>query len=327
MTELSLDRATAAITGVGGFIGLALAKRLIARGVTVRGLDHSPAAVARARSVGVHAEVGDVCDPALAKTLFDGAAVVIHTAAVVTEGGDRALFDRVNVQGTRTMLDAASAAGAAFVHLSSVMVYGFTFPDGVDEDGPLRGEGNPYCETKIASDAIVLDAARAGRARALVIRPGDVYGPGSVPWVQRPLELMRKGLFVLPDGGRALLNHVHVENLVDATLLAVERGAWGRAFNVTDGVRTTCMQYFSRLGALAGITSIRTAPSWAMRPAFALIARASRALGIEPPATEDAVSFLLRPGLYSIARARRELGYEPRVTLEQGFDELARAER
>jgi nucleoside-diphosphate-sugar epimerase len=323
----SLRGETVAITGVGGFIGLSVAKRLASQGIAVRGLDHSADAVNRARAVGAQASVGDICDAAAVRTLCEGASLVIHTAAVVSEGGDRALFDRVNVGGTRAVLDAAIAANCSLVHLSSVMVYGFSFRDGVDEEGPLRGEDNPYCESKIASESVVLCAAREGRARALVIRPGDVYGVGSVPWVRRPLALMRKGLFVLPDGGRGLINHVHVENLVDAVLLAVERGAWGRAFNVTDGVRTTCAQYFSRLAKLAGIEALRSAPSWLLRPAFAAIARGARLVHVEPPATEDAVSFLLRPGQYSIERARSELGYQPRVTLDQGFEELARSER
>ncbi len=300
---------------------------MLALGATVRGLDASLTAVERVRSMGVRASVGDVCNPAHAKSLCAGASLVIHCAAVVTEGGDRALFDRINVGGTRTVLDAAIAANAGFVQLSSVMVYGFTFPDGVGEDGPFRGEGNAYCETKLAGDQLVLEAARDRGARALVIRPGDVYGIGSTPWVDRPLALMRQGLFVLPDHGRGVINHVHVDNLIDCILAAVEREAWGRAYNLTDGQRTTCAEYFARVAALAGRSRVRTAPTALLRPLFTTIARASRWVGREPPATEEALAFLLRPGTYSIARAQRELGYAPRVTLDEGFAQIAAALR
>src|SRR5206468_3894419 len=108
----------------------------------------------------------------------------------------------------------------SFVHLSSVMVYGFSYLPDVDESGPMRGEGNPYCETKIESERAVLslDSRDFGVA---VIRPGDVYGPGSVPWIARPLAMMQKGRFFLPDGGRGVINPVYVDNLVDGIFLAM----------------------------------------------------------------------------------------------------------
>jgi nucleoside-diphosphate-sugar epimerase len=319
------EGSTVAITGVGGFIGQRIASRMRARGARVRGLDHAPAALARAVSLGVQARAGDVCDPEAVAWLCDGATAVIHTAAVVGEGGDRALYDRVNVGGARAVLEGARRAGAALVHLSSVMVYGFEYPDGVTEEGPFRGEGNAYCESKLEGDRAVLAAAREGSARAAVVRPGDVYGVGSVPWVERPLGLMRRGLFVLPDDGRGLLNHVHVENLVDAIESVLARDAWGRAFNVTDGRRTRCREYFDLLAAATGLGAPRALPSWLLRPAFDLLAVGARAIGRAPLATGEAVAFLTRPGVYAIDRARSELGFSPRISLEEGLAELSAA--
>jgi nucleoside-diphosphate-sugar epimerase len=319
------EGSTVAITGVGGFIGRRVAARMRARGARVKGIDHASSAVDRARSTGVDARAGDVCDRESVAWLCEGASAVIHTAAVVGEGGDRALYDRVNVGGTRAVLEGARTSGAALVHLSSVMVYGFDYPDGVTEDGPFRGEGNAYCESKLAGDRAVLVAAREQGARAAVLRPGDVYGVGSVPWVERPLGLMRRGLFVLPDAGRGVLNHVHVDNLVDAIEAVFARDAWGRAFNVTDGVRTTCGEFFARLARAAGLRAPRSLPSWLLRPAFDALAVGARAIGRPPLATGEAVAFLTRPGLYAIDRAREGLGYEPRVSLDEGFAEIARA--
>ena len=75
--------------------------------------------------------------------------------------------------------------------------------------------------------------------------------PGSVPWVVRPFELLKAGLFVVPDGGRGIINHVYVDNLVDAIFLAIERDASG-AYTVTDGVGATCLDYFRPLAEAAG---------------------------------------------------------------------------
>ncbi len=89
---------------------------------------------------------------------------------------------RVNVRGT--LLRARRRAAArrrAVVHVSSVATWGYDFPhDLASEDAPARVCGAPYVDTKTASQELAL------RRGAAVVRPGDVYGPGSVPWTVRP---------------------------------------------------------------------------------------------------------------------------------------------
>jgi len=312
------------VTGVGGFIGAALAARARALGATVRGLERDPAAARRVESAGVEVVVGDITDPEAARRFASGLDLVVHTAAVVDEDGPLTLFRAVNVGGTETVARAARDAGARrFVQLSSVMVYGFTYPRLVDEEGPLRGEGNPYCETKIESEARALALHAPGRFEVTVVRPGDVYGPGSRPWVLRPLELMRRRLFALMDGGRGTMNHVHVENLLDGIMLLVERDAVGRAFNVTDGAETTFADYFGRLARIAGRRGLPSIPAPAAKLAFGALARGARLVRKRAPAQPAAVDFVTRPHPYSIARITRDVGYAPRVTLDAGMAELA----
>ena len=117
-----------------------------------------------------------------------GCEMVIHTAAVVSNAASREVAWRINVAGTRHALDAAVGAGARrFVHFSSVRAFGdVDFPDGVDERWPVRPDGNTYVDTKIASEQVVLQAHAAGEIECTVIRPGDVYGPGSRPLDRAP---------------------------------------------------------------------------------------------------------------------------------------------
>jgi nucleoside-diphosphate-sugar epimerase len=198
------------------------------------------------------------------------------------------------------------------------MVHGFTYPEDVGEDGPLRGEGNPYCETKIESERIARAQHAPGTFEVTVIRPGDVYGPGSIPWVVRPFELMRAGLFVLPSGGRGIINHVYVDNLVDAILLAVERDV-SDVYTVTDGVGRTCLEYFRPIAQAAGRPRIRTAPARLLRATFSVVHAAATLVGREPPAAPSAVDYLMRPHAYSIRKARIDLGYEPAVDFREGM--------
>jgi len=323
MNDNSFIGKTMAITGVGGFIGLRMAERAKERGMRVQGLDASPIAAEFARRRGVEVVIGDVTDQDAVARACRGADVMFHTAAVVGEDGDMALYRRVNVEGTRTVAEVALAAGVRqFVHLSSVMVYGFTYPPFVAEEGPFRGEGNPYCETKLESDRLALGLHAPGAFDVTVIRPGDVYGARSHPWVLRPLELMRKRIFVLIDGGRGTMNHVHVDNLLDAVFAALERRAAGEAFNVTDGASTTFAEYFGRLAHMVGRKWLPSAPGSIVKSGFSLAGRVGARLGFTLPVSPAAVDFVCRAHPYSIDRARRVLGYEPRISLDQGMAEV-----
>ncbi|MFW5875817.1 MAG: NAD-dependent epimerase/dehydratase family protein [Myxococcota bacterium] len=311
---------TLAITGVGGFIGKRLAERALERGFTVRGLEVSAEAAARAEGLGVQVVVGDITDPAAAARMCEGADAVVHTAAIVREDGPWDLFRRVNVEGAETVARAARDAGVRrFVHLSSVMVYGFHYPPGVDEEGPLRGDGNPYCTTKIESEAALLAFQQNGDLDVVLVRPGDVYGPGSQPWVVRPIELMKARLIVLPRRGHGYMNPVYVDNLIDGLFLALATEHTGQAFNITDGRAVTYMDYFSRLARAAGVPGPWTAPEPLLRAAFQAVERGAVLLGKTPLAHAQALNYLIRPGSYSIEKARQRLGYEPAVSFEEGM--------
>jgi nucleoside-diphosphate-sugar epimerase len=320
---MELRGKTMAITGVGGFIGLRMAVRARERGMTVRGIDVSPEAAARAETRGAEVVVGDVCDEAALTRAFEGADVVLHTAACVSEDGDLDSFRRVNVGGTLCVGRVARKLSVPrLVHLSSVMVYGFDYAPEVDEDGPLRGEQNAYCQTKIESDFAALAMNDPAHFRSVVLRPGDVYGPGCPSWVTRPVALLKRGLFALPHGGRGIINHLHVDNLIDAVFLVLERELHGRAFNVTDGAVTTCAEFFGHYARMLGKRRPLSLPAPLMHGAFSALDTAANLLGKQVPAQPVALRYLSRPHAYSIERARWELGYVPRISLAEGMEAL-----
>jgi nucleoside-diphosphate-sugar epimerase len=315
---------TLLITGIGGFIGRRTAQIATARGMQVWGLELD---AERARSVedsirGARVIVGDGTDPAVVAEAVRGVDIILHTAAIVKEGGPLTEFRRVNVEGTRMLAEAARNAGVSvFIQLSSVMVYGFRYPDLVAEDGPLRGEGNPYCITKIESEAAVMQLHDPDRFDVIIIRPGDVYGPGSLPWVVRPLDLMRRGMFALVDGGRGIMNHVYVDNLVDGVLLAAEQPdrAGGLAFNITDGEATTWREYFTRLARAGGQREPVSVPGWLMKIAIYALNFLRMLFLLKPEVLPQGVDFVRRPHAVSIERARDVLDYEPFVDLREGL--------
>ncbi len=298
------------VTGALGFIGRALSDRYRERGAEVRGVDVRPDP-----ERGVVA--GDVAAPGEWQRHAEGCDLVLHTAAVISMRDDPAPVWRVNVLGTRNVLDAARDAGASrFVHLSSIVAFSFEYPDGVTEAFPIRPNGVPYVDTKVASEQVVLQAHAAGEVPCTVVRPGDVYGPGSRPWVIWPVEELKRGRLVLPAMGRGTLSPVYVDNLVDGIVLAAERDEGvGQVFTITDGVGVTTSDFFGHYARLLR-KRVRVVPTPVGR---ALAAAAGRLPGEESEVNPAAVAYVARRGTYSIEKARSMLGYEPAVDLAEGM--------
>lgn len=304
------------ITGANGFIGRAITRRLQADGVTVRGVDAEadPAA-------GIVA--GDISKPGDWQDALAGSDLVIHTAAVVSNAVDAETTWRVNVLGTRHVVDAAAAAGVErLVHFSSVRAFSdLQYPDGVDEHWPVRADGNAYVDTKIASEHVVLQSHAEGAISATIVRPGDVYGPGSRPWVILPLEAMRSGSFALPAGGHGVFSPVYIDDLVDGILAAAAHpDAAGQILTLTGPSTATTVEYFGYLHRMLGRDgSPRTVPTRAAVGFAALVSTAARLRGQRTEVNPATVRYLARTGGYSSAKARALIGYEPQVDLDEGM--------
>ena len=313
-----LGGARVAVTGAGGFIGRALALRLVAGGAEVVGIDVSPTAAADLEATGIEPAVCDVTDARALAASLSGCARVFHTAAHVHEGGDMREFIRVNVFGTATVIDAARAAGAErVVHVSSVVVYGYADPAEQGDGAHLRTYGIPYIDTKSASDRV------ARRRGAIVVRPGDVYGPGSVPWVIRPLGLAAAGRLSVPGAGDGWMLPVYIDDLVEALVLAGERAEPGAAYAAWDGSALTFGEYFDRIGALAGTGPARRLPRPALEAAGSLLEGWARLRGRAAEISSRSATFIDRRGSVSTELTRRELGWEPRVSLDEGLARTA----
>lgn len=308
------------ITGALGLIGRRLAERYRAAEVEVAGMDmHGEPAL------GVVA--GDLTEPGTWQQAAAGAELFIHTAARVGMRGDSEAFWRANVLGTRNALDAAAHAGAQrFVHFSSIVAFGFEFPDGVDERHPVRPNGVPYVDTKVASEQVVLQAHAAGEVACTVVRPGDVYGPGSHFWTVTPVREIQTRRFVLPAMGRGLVSPVYLDDLVNGVVLACARAeAAGQVFTLTGDRSVESREFFGRYARMLGKDRLPVAPTPVVAAIAATLGRAVRDSEVSPAA----VRYLARTGTYSIEKARELLGYEPAVDLDEGMrrcEEWLRAE-
>jgi nucleoside-diphosphate-sugar epimerase len=296
---------TVAVTGAG-FIGTAMCRRLVAEGHDVVGIDVDPAAATRVTATGAQFRRADTSDRGAVRGALAGADLVVHTAALLPGSASMADAIRVNVGGTENVCVAARDAGATrIVHLSSIAAWGYDFKSDISEDEPLATHSShPYIATKAASELV------ARRHGATVVKPGDVYGPGSQPWAVLPVEMIRSGRMALPMKGRGLLTLVYVDDLVDCLYraLTMPEGEGG-VFTAWDGAAVTAKEFFDHYARMLGKKGVRTAPEALLRPLMRLTP------GVDP----DDLQFLRRHAVFPNARAREVLGWEPEVTLAEGM--------
>src|SRR4051794_945828 len=278
------------ISGALGFIGSVLAERYRSEGAEVRGVD-----VRAEPDLGVVA--GDIAEPGAWQQHAEGCDLVVNTAANVGFGGDLDAVWRVNVLGTRRMIDAAQHGGAErFVQFSSVTTFGFEYPDGVDETYPVRLTGNPYPDSKIASEQVTLQAHVAGDVAATIVRPGDVYGPGSRGWTVLPVQMIKSGQMILPDGGRGQIGPVYVDNLADGVMLAADsQKAVGEIFTIADGPGIEIGEFFSHYERMLGRKRSRTLPTPVAAGLAAAVGAVEKRVGRDTEMSGASVRYFAKP--------------------------------
>jgi len=317
------------VTGAAGFIGRRLCARLLGTGRAVRGLA-LPGEDVSGLDPAVEVVRGDITDRDSMLSATRGAQRVYHLAAVVGDWGPDELFERVNVGGTRNVLDAAVTAGADRVVLaSSIVVYGSGLRGAVcDEQETPRERGvGPYSRTKRAQEEIALDYHQFGRVEVSIVRPGNVYGPESGLWVHELVRQLRAGMVPLIDDGNGNACMAYVDNVVEVLALAGEvPGAAGNIYNANDGSGVSWRRYLSDLAAAAGAAPPRVHLPGPLAAATGLAMETVwRAIGASqrPLMTAEAAMLLRSRADVSIERARRDLGFEPPVPYDEAMRRVA----
>jgi len=321
----------ALVTGASGFIGSKIVARLLDEGRRVRAYARRPLPELAAR--GAEVAIGDLHDAAALARACRGVGTVFHVAARVDVWGPADDFFHVNVGGTGTLLGAArDAAVERFVFTSTPsVVYTGADQRGVDETAPLcTAAPCAYPTSKAAAERLVR-AANAPGFPTIALRPHLVWGPGDRHLVPRVVALARAGRLRIVGSGDNRVDLVHIDNVVDAHLLA-ERAlaapgaaAAGRAYFITNGAPVALWSWVNDLLVRLDLPPVRRRIS--RRAATALGAVCEGLWSLlplrgGPPMTRFAAEELATDHWFSIEAARRDLGYVPRVTMAAGFEEL-----
>jgi nucleoside-diphosphate-sugar epimerase len=313
------------VTGASGFLGRAVATELIAAGHEVRTLQRRASGVLGATDI-----LGSITDPEHVTRAMDGAEGVIHLAAKVSLAGDAGEFHRVNVEGTRTVLSAAEAAGVSrLVQVSSPSVAhaGSALAGvGAEPASPERARGE-YARTKARAELLAL-ARDSDAMRVVAIRPHIVWGPGDTQLVARIVDRARRGRLPLLNGGTALIDTTYIDNAASGIVAALHRAhvAHGKAYVLTNGEPRPVADILAGICLAAGVRPPRwSIPAGLGRAAGTVIERvwAVRPGSDEPPMTRFLAEQLSTAHWFDQRDIREALDWSPAVSLDEGLRRLA----
>jgi len=315
------------VTGATGALGPGVVGRLAASGWRVRGLAlEGPPAMSDTEAVEWF--TGDICDRQLLDRAMQGASHVVHMAALLHINNPAphlaAEFERVNVGGTRAVVDATQRCGVQrLVFLSTIAVYGGDRGEILTESSQ-PSPATCYAETKLAAERIVLDAQN-GDAQPLgtVLRLAAVYGSRVKGNYSRLVAALASGRFIPIGRGSNRRTLVYDKDVAAAVQTALEHPrAGGQVYNVTDGEIPTLRRIIEAICTGLGRHPPRVAlPAGPVRLGLSAADRLGRAIGRDLPVNSTMLEKYLEDVAVDGTKIMRELDFHPAYNLAAGWQE------
>ena len=301
---------TTLVTGGAGFIGSKLVEALLAQGERVRVFDSRANAATYLGDAGVVLIAGDILDRDELSAALDGCERLFHVAALFQMWHpDNRQYYRVNVDGTRNVLEGALEAGVRrVVYTSSAATIGEAQGQLGDEHTIHRGYFlSDYERSKYLGDQVALEVCERGLP-LVVVNPASVYGPGQTSHMTQALVRFLNGR--LPAIIDARLNFAYVDDVIKGHLSAMEKGQVGERYIL--GGDNASLSEFLGLGAkIAGVPrKPRQVPPWLVKAVARILHVVSLATKRRPWVSLDEARTASHSFIFDTSRAREELGLE-----------------
>jgi dihydroflavonol-4-reductase len=308
------------VTGATGFVGSAVARALLARGHELRLLVRPGSD--RTNIAGLPAELaeGDLTDPASLARAAEGCRTLMHVAADYRLWvPDPEAMLRANVAGTRALLLAAQSRGVErMVYCSSVAALGLTGDaTPADETTPVHPEKiiGVYKRSKYLAEQAVLDLVHTENMPVVIVNPSTPVGPRDIKPTPTGKMILDAATGRMPAYVETGLNIVHVDDVAEGHILALERGEIGERY-ILGGEDFALGALFALVAQIAGRRPPRVKLPLAPLYPVALACEALARFGIEPVVTRETLAMARKKMFFSSAKARAKLGYAPRPAVQ-----------
>lgn len=316
------------VTGATGFVGSAVARVLLKRGHRLRVLVRPTSDRSNLKDLPVEYVEGDLSHPEGMSDAFQGVTYLFHVAA------DYRLWVpnpesmmKANVEGTRSLMLAAQKAGVKkIVYCSSVAALA-TAHNGIPatEDDPITEAQivGVYKRSKYRAEQEVLRLVREHGLPAVIVNPSTPVGPRDIKPTPTGQMILDCATGRMPAYVETGLNVVHVDDVAEGHVLALEKGVIGEKY-ILGGQNIMLGELFGIVTRLAGgkAPTIKLKQSW-LYPVALMSELLARTVGIEPRVTREMLAMSKKLMFFSSAKAEKALGYRPRPAEEAVADAVA----
>lgn len=318
------------VTGGGGFIGLALVRRLVESGFEVS--TFSRKIYTEHSNLGIKAFQGDLLNPGDIENACKEVETVFHVAAKVGVWGKYSDFYKANVLGTKNVINACRKQGVGkliFTSSASVIFNGSNLEDVNESVYYPEKPVSAYTATKALAEQMVLKA-NADELKTISLRPHLVWGPGDKQLIPRILKRAKAGKLRKPGHRNFWIDTTYIDNFIDAQLLALKAldnnsECCGKSFFITNGHPILIWDFINFVLAAAGIQTVNKNvnkylafyTAWMLEIIYRIFQIKS-----EPFITRFVIRELRTHHWFDISAAKKMLSYSPKIGFEEGLKSL-----
>lgn len=308
------------VTGANGFLGSWVVRRLLEEGHQVYSLVRKTSDLSELQGVPTEYLYGDVTDLHSLLASFEGIDTVFHLAGLIAyKRSERAMMEKVNVEGTSNVIEAVRARNVRkLVHLSSVVAVGAGFsPNQVlNEDSPFNVSHLDlgYFETKRKAEALVKEACNKNRLDAVILNPSTIYGPGDARKGSRKTQLkVAQGKFKYYTSGG--VNVVAIQDAVDGIISAWKQGRTGERY-ILAGENLLIKDLFAMIAQEAGQKPPQKLLPSPVLHTLGIAGDFLSVLGFKSPISQENAWTSTLYHWFDSSKAQRELNFKPRPAQE-----------
>ena len=307
---------SALIIGVTGFTGSVLARRLVAAGWDVLGIDENEDAAPELDELGIAIELADVGDPDELEDLGQDGDHVFYVMRSVSHTQQD--MERRTIAGVMNVVDALRGTDiASFVYGSTLAVYGDGSQDTLTESSPVQPT-TTLGRLNVETEEYLWERHAAARFPARIVRAGTVYGPGG-----GTLESLQRGNLRLIGGGKNPTSRIHVEDAAAIFEAVAVRGRSGEVYLAVDDDPAPASEYLRYLAAEAGTAPPKSSPTIVVQAVVGLHSAVARLMRSKSQVSSSLLGLVTGSYLTSNAKVRTQLGVELRYpTYVEGAETL-----
>lgn len=303
------------LTGGNGFLGSAVVRRLVKDGHDVACLVRPSSDLSEIQGLPVSIVKGDVTDKASVAKALDDREYLFHLAGLIAyRKADRERMDRVNIGGTRNVVEACVEAGIRrLVHISSVVTVGagFSRSEILNENSEynLSQLNLGYFESKRAAELLVRETCREKGLDAVILNPSTIYGAGDARKSSRKTQVkVAQGRFPFYTAGGVSV--VHVDRCVDGIIAGWEKGRTGERY-ILSGENVTIYDLFAEIARAAGVEPPRYKLPSMLLHLMGFVGDTLTAMGRDTSLSRENAWTATLYHWFDSSKAQRELGFNP----------------